>query len=100
LFYILLQFYKTKNNFYLLLSSVIVGVLVSIKISSIIFFPLPAILYLINSGKTLFKPNNLAIVLALGSIPILVFFTLCPFVLFDFGSFQSAMNYESSVALG
>lgn len=101
LFHIVL--YKHFSFRFLIGYGVVLGILIGIKISSLVFLVFPFLLLgtvflqqkkpnsFINSFSKLF----LVYVVALG-----IFLISNPFVLFNFASFQDTIRYESSVGIG
>lgn len=107
--YVLVRYYETKKDSYLFLGSIILGFLLSIKISSIAIIPLCIGLVIFYQLKNIANKKRarllrmevllLKITLFLGMACLALYFT-SPFFWFDNAGFRNSMNYESSVALG
>jgi 4-amino-4-deoxy-L-arabinose transferase-like glycosyltransferase len=107
LLWVFLRFQKKLFSL-VILSGLILGILLSIKISSAVFFPLPVLplfycLFLHPKPVSfhikrilLFGVSYLVIFLVAG----VVFIITNPYVLLDFASFRGSIDYESSVGLG
>src|SRR6266568_296026 len=114
LFWSCLSVMKEKSLEHIVLLSIIFGVLISVKISSLALLPIPILAMLFQqkltnpySGRTAFWRKELRnISLLLGkclffvSITTLIFILTNPYVLLDTKDFLSSVQYESSVALG
>lgn len=106
--YTLLLYVKTQKLKFFILTSILFGLFIAIKVSSLVFLPILLIAFIIFD-----KPNELKhkcafkrleylflkITLSISIIVLTVFFT-CPFFWLDNTSFLSSIHYESSVALG
>lgn len=97
LFFVCLQQTKRYTKLLLFLSAVLFGLLVSIKISCLVYIGLPLTTILLNDTKIGTKLGDIFIFLL---ISLFVFICLSPYVLFDTQSFLDSMTYESSVAIG
>ncbi len=105
LLYSLLRYFQTLNKRDLILTAASLGLLISIKISSLIFLPITLFLILFidltkreNNKKNIINPlKNFLFIILLSS---LFYILTSPFTLIDKGSFISSINYESSVARG
>ncbi|OGH10525.1 MAG: hypothetical protein A2857_00870 [Candidatus Levybacteria bacterium RIFCSPHIGHO2_01_FULL_36_15] len=105
LFYFLLKFIKNRKNIYYLLSIFTLGILISVKISSLVLTPLPLLALIFYHSKSNIHPslilrNLLFSVLLLVVIPLICFFVFSPYSILDYKSFTSSIFYESSVAIG
>jgi hypothetical protein len=110
LFYFCIQYLKYKKFSYFMYASIIVGVLVSLKISSLVLVPLPWFVLVHLSKKhfitgTFFKKFSILIkflFIALLEVFIVLslFLLLNPFAVLDFKAFVSSIQYESSVGTG
>lgn len=103
----LYKYLNYKKNIYLLLSGIILGLLISVKISSIIAIPIIFIAIFWNrftSKKTFGVMKNYAISLLFGVsillVSLLIVILTSPYFFIDFRSFIGSINYESGVALG
>ena len=104
LFYLLYLFLKERKLKFIVFASIVLGVAISIKISSIVLIMSPIIIILYASYKNgeLLEIINRSIKLT----SIVIFFSsltyliLNPYSLMDNASFIGALRYESSVALG
>lgn len=97
-FYLLLLLKKkfTKKRFFLLAFSF--GLFCSIKVSSLVLFPLVLSLFF-----TLHHKSYLLRIFYILLLPLIVFSTFLltnPFAVFDYVAFRNSMQYESSVVLG
>jgi len=90
---------KIRNPQFIIYTSIICGLAVAIKISSLIFVGVPLIALLMNVKKKITKEfiSNLTILTILTILFSLIF---SPQNLISFGEFISAINYESDVATG
>jgi len=103
----LLEYIKNKKLFQLVLSGVLLGLLIAVKISSIIILPIILIIifwreYKLSAKKSVLatlKKNLLLSVFLLFISGFVVFITF-PYLFFDINSFLQSMGYESGVALG
>ncbi len=103
LFLTCILYVQYKNQFYLLVSFILVGILVSIKVSSLILLPILPLVYFMVNKPTLtkrFSVSFFATMIPYSIILIFVYLFFCPFTILDFQAFSNSMNYESSVALG
>ncbi len=117
LFWSCLQMIRKNNLEYCILLSLIFGVLVSVKVSSLALLPIPIFVILFtafqHSGNTkhfAFLKNKHAILMSLLRflknmclfifLVTLTFIVTNPYFIFDQKDFISSMQYESGVALG
>lgn len=92
------KFLKFKKTFYLILASILLGLALGVKISSIIFL-LPLVAGIIISSFK--KPLALIERMFLGLITVFTTFVLsAPFVFIDYPAFRSSLDYEGSLAVG
>ncbi|OGH19070.1 MAG: hypothetical protein A3F31_01130 [Candidatus Levybacteria bacterium RIFCSPHIGHO2_12_FULL_38_12] len=91
-FYYLLKFFEQKKVVYFSISSVIFGLLLSIKISSLTLFPIS--LFIIKKTKLNWKKNLVIFLVTAFVTGILT----SPFYVLDFSTFKSNITYESNVA--
>lgn len=106
----LLKFIQTKKFIYYLFTSIIVGMLCAIKVSSFILLPLPLLALVLifkerNKTFILKKLRKLIFPLLLHSLVLIlitigIFIISNPFTFLDWVSFRNSMQYESAVALG
>lgn len=95
---LLLQQTITKKN--LFWTSVLLGILIATKVSSLFLILIPiGILTAYHVPRKGFKKMSLQSFFLL-VIALLIYILTSPFVFADFSSFLSSMQYESSVALG
>lgn len=106
LFSILLRYLKEKRIRFILYISFLLGVLISIKISSLVFLPfISSIIFikeLLSKKKHLLQKYLLlifipAFIIATGTITT---FLTSPYIFLDPSSFLSSIQYESNVATG
>ncbi len=102
LFYAFIVLFKNKslkNYFFLLL---IVGILISVKISSLslLIIPLVASIAIIKEHKERILMRALHLFFLSIAVIGVMFLITNPFVLFDSNSFISSIRYESAVATG
>lgn len=107
--YLLIRYVSTRKKMYLTSSIFTAGFLTSIKISSVIFIPLALLIfitcefyYLRKSKKINFTSIERLVLISflfLGASLFSIFLT-SPYFWFDNQGFSSAIQYESSVALG
>lgn len=92
--YILWKYHDKKNIY---ITGLIAGILMSIKVSSIIFLPIPLVLIALQQKSITNKLRQimLYILLVVG-----VYAITNPFLFLDTKSFIGSLAYESSVALG
>lgn len=107
LFKFLYEYLNTNNKKPVVYGATTFGLLLSVKISSVIV--LPIILYVICLSNFKMKKDLRKIAYCKKTIKIILIFvlfsvaTFCltsPFVFLDFKSFTASINYESSVAIG
>ncbi len=91
----------------ILLIGIVAGILVSVKVSSLVIIPLVMLVILwseskgLNNLKKISTYKNLAIpFFILGYFIIITIILTSPFFFLDLKSFLDSMNYESGVALG
>lgn len=105
LFYFIIRYYKDQSKANLVSIAISLGLLVSIKISSVVFLPITILIVLFIELVTV-KNNRIKIIRIIRSITLLFLVSLLcyiatsPYSLIDSKSFLSSMNYESGVALG
>lgn len=106
--YLSILYSKNKDIKYFLLSSFIIGLMISVKVSSLVFAPIVLLVFLFYELKKLIRSKRkiilirdaaYAVVFFSAIATITVFFT-SPYYWLDNASFQSSISYESSVALG
>lgn len=110
LFLCCLRLIKRMTFLNLFTTSVVLGALVAVKISSLALLPLPLLAMLIG---TIRHTHHKTVIHALGthgtllitslffiSTAALLYFATNPFVFFDYTSFHNSISYESGVALG
>lgn len=111
LFLTVLRFIQTKSKKDLIVASIVLGILISIKISSLIFIPLVIIPLLYVSYKrfesfqvkkrviyTFAHSTASTLFVLLGAF--LVVLSTSPFTVIDFESFRGNIMYEQAVARG
>lgn len=96
-FWACLSLLKNKRLPVVLLAGIIFGALVSVKVSSLMLFPLPLIAVFLHEKKLLKSAIN-AILLVLSAA--IFYFLTNPYVLLDYPSFLSSIRYESGVVMG
>lgn len=102
-FYCCYQVAQTYRRSWSFGAGILFGILLAIKISSIILLPLLgfAIVYGAMTKQYHGKIRGLFLHAFLASLcAISIFCLTCPFVFLDFPSFRGSMSYESSVAFG
>ena len=112
LFWLCINYLNKANTPTLIQLGIIFGILVSIKVSSLVLLPIPIILFI---GKQLghhkqeikhlirnplFFIHSAKDILLFALIGIVVYVLTNPYAILDQKDFLSSMNYESSVALG
>ena len=120
LFWACLSYHHKPKTQTLIFTSLIFGILVAIKITSLALFPIPLALFVMHSIRNTHQtpsfnfPNHLDIrrsdlqgflkflkyTLLFIIISVIVYVLTNPFVFLDQKDFLSSMNYESGVALG
>ncbi len=104
LFLSFLHVLEKKTRINILLSALLFGTLVAIKITSLALLPIPLILIPIlvfrNTSKKLHALHALKEILFFLIIAALVYLFTNPYVVFDAKDFLSSMHYESGVAFG
>lgn len=106
--YLTLLYYKKKNIKYFLLSSFIIGLMISVKVSSLVFVPTVLLVFtfyeakkiLHNKTKLILLRNLIYGVVCFSAIATITVFITSPYYWLDNSSFRSSISYESSVALG
>lgn len=105
LFWSCIEFIKEQKLRYVFLFSLFLGMLLSIKISSLALIPLPLLTILVGALKSKKKSRLKRMLFALGSLFILILICICvfvltnPYVFLDTKAFLASMEYESSVGL-
>lgn len=97
LFYSLLSYYKRPRLEAIALICFSLSVLISVKISSIIYIPLASLIFFQKHFS--FKKKLFSAISIFSSVAIFYIFTN-PFALLDQTSFINSITYESNVALG
>ena len=107
--HVVIKFISTRRYIYFIYVATVLGVLISIKISSAIFLPLCIIILFISDLIILKKEKKvnfilierifLRLTMLMGISLVIVIFT-SPYFWIDNNSFLSSIHYESSVALG
>ena len=93
-----IKYLKFKKTFYLILSSIFLGLALGVKVSSIVFL-LPLIVVIII--PSLKKPLALIEGFFLSLVTIFTTFALsAPFVFIDYPAFRSNLDYEGGLAIG
>lgn len=102
LFFLLLNVLKEQKKILFLFTGIVLGVLISIKVSSIVLFILPLITFLMAYHGSMKKKIILSALQTLFVIVIaaLVYILTNPYVLLDTLSFKGSMDYEGGVVLG
>lgn len=105
LFYYCLKIVEEEKARHYIITAFLLGILLAVKISSFILFPLPVISIifhyfrkhhaLLQGIRNAIIPSVLLLVLALA-----MFLMLSPFSLLDKNSFTASIQYESNVATG
>ena len=107
--YLTVMYTKSRSRKYILYSAFIVGILISIKISSIVFLPLILGCLLIidlldlkriRQKKIIHFEKVVLDIIVFISISLLVIILTSPFFWTGNSDFQSSIRYESTVALG
>ncbi len=109
LFFLCLKLLENQQKKYIIFTSIVLGILIAVKVSSLVLIPLPflVLIFSIIAVKQ-HKRTQVAKKMSILTINTLILFgiALClyiissPFVFFDYSSFQKSMKYESDVALG
>lgn len=107
--YLLYNYLKSKNIYFFIFTAIVMGIIVSIKISSLIFLPLVLTILAINEIILIQRTNKdcllnvekliFKIILFIG-IAITIVVLTSPFFWLDNESFLSSIRYESTVAMG
>lgn len=102
LFYLLILWMKYKKTRFIVFTGIAIGILLAIKVSSLVLIPLVFFVLLEesikkNKHKLLFFLKFLLLFIFIASV---VFALVSPYVFLDFSSFQNSMQYESGVAIG
>ncbi len=110
LFYSCIKIIQKNSISSIILSGIILGLLIATKFSSIplIILPILSIYYSYMKNYRHDQYTGILVILLQTTVRVfsllfftfLIFFICSPFVFFDFYSFQSSINYESSVAFG
>lgn len=98
LLFSLIKFIKTKKEVYFYISAIILGLLISIKISSFVLFLLPILVLLSINKFNIHK--NLRHFFLLCFLAFIFYAITSPYTFIDPNAFKSSINYESKVALG
>lgn len=108
LFWMCLKMLNNSKRIYRILAAVIFGILISVKVSSLVLLPLPLVIIILTEfiKNQKYKKIHLRIIKTFREI--LLFFIISsavyiltnPFVFLDYKDFIGSMHYESSVALG
>src|SRR3989344_2835845 len=89
-----------------ILTSVVLGLLIATKVSSLALLPLPLVALVVGYKNTKHHLSFRLVIffflhmLLLLCLVAFIFFITNPYVLFDFPAFKGAFHYESTVALG
>lgn len=105
IFYILILYKKNDDKRCLFFLSLLTGILISVKVSSIIFLPLVVFFVsyfvILQPERKKYKLSQIIKkALYLIFISIVFYLITSPFSLLDYESFVSSLKYESAVALG
>ncbi len=109
LLYSILNYLKTKKYIFYLACALSLGILISVKVSSLVFLPITLLILFaidlvtlkkIKKGKLFFLEKVFLKIFVLLGVAASIVNTTSPFFWFDNNSFFSSINYESSVALG
>lgn len=99
--------YINENKRAIYLCGIILGILLSVKISSAVYIPLVFGVILFKEFKSFKKDKKINILrdffyrlVIVSGIIVVILFATSPFYWLDNESFRSSINYESSVALG
>ena len=96
-FYFCYLLWKKYSLKYFFLVCLLTGILMSIKVSSIIFLPIPVLILLLQNNAV---KQKIAKIIFYSLIVIIFYMLTNPFLLLDTQSFLGALHYESSVAVG
>lgn len=103
-FYYCYELYRFPSVKHMILTGILLGILFSIKVSTLVLFPIPFICLLLSikyaKEKKLIVKRAMLFSILYVLLVYLVFITTNPFALFDMTSFVSTISYESSVAVG
>ena len=97
LFWTCINIHEKKNSYAIFFSGIIMGILIAVKISSVILLLLPFLAVSLNKNKLFKKLLN---IISLLLISCLVYIATNPFIVLDQNSFISSMKYESGVVAG
>lgn len=104
LFYSFYIFLKTKKEIFLIFGSIVLGLIIGIKLSSLVLLLIPFYSLLILQLGKRFSFHKIKETLRLMSIisflTIFFYFLSSPYNLIDTESFINSIKYESSVAMG
>ncbi len=102
LFFLSLLYIKTHKRRYLLGIAITFGILISVKISSIILLPLLLVVIIIEqkSHQKISIVSSTFFILVTFLLSSAIFMTTNPYTFLDYSSFLGSIKYESSVALG
>src|SRR5581483_6643135 len=104
-----ISYLKKQSKRVLILICIIIGLLIAIKVSSLIFLPLPFFLSLLKIKSNIknvnfinFKKITYVCLISICYLGVifLTSFIVSPFNILDYKDFKSSISYESSVALG
>lgn len=100
-----INYLETKSKKYFYVNALLSGILVSLKISNLVFLAIPAAAIILNGRDPHRKKLSTVIrifvlLIFLITYTAAIFFLTNPFALIDNKSFIGSMNYESSVATG
>jgi hypothetical protein len=108
--YVCVKFLQTEKPMYFFIATMLLGILIAIKVSSVVLLPMPLVAfslsYLKEPGSRTFKRlfftslRTVALTIPMVFFIGLVYFATNPYVYFDLAAFQGSMKYESGVALG
>ena len=96
LFYYCFVLYKNPKRKTVIMTAILAGALVSVKVSSIVFLIIPLVILFLRKKHISFIANSFFYILIVCCIYLLT----NPYLLLDTNSFISSLSYESSVALG
>lgn len=111
LFIVCLQLLRKLRMRYVLFSGVIMGILISTKISHLALIPIPVMCIALGLYKNIltadpfykkikFYLSGLTLLITFTLVTALVFIATNPYVFIDLPAFKNSMKYESGVALG
>jgi hypothetical protein len=111
LFLSALNILKNYNNRHVLFAGLLMGILISIKVSNIVLILIPFLSIITaliehirmavgKKEKLRIIPECITQIFAVTFIAAIIYLLTNPFVILDFSSFKNSMEYESGVALG